>query len=456
MPAGDTHPRVLLVSCYELGHEPLGLSVPAGVLRRAGVAVATLDLAVAPLLPGAFEHASLVGISTPMHTALRLGQRVAERVRATNPRAHIVFYGLYAGLHRHHLVPHLADSCLDAECEASLLDLARAVLASPDPRAVPAPERVTGRARERDMDLTPARDAVARSPRHVRLAVAGTLRDVASVQATRGCKHTCRHCPLPSAYDGTFYALPVDRVLADIEAAAVRGAQHITFADPDFLNGPTHALRIAREFARRFAGMTFDVTAKIEHLKAHPDVVAALHDAGCLFVVSAVESFNDTVLDRLDKGHTRADALAVIRALRARGLALRPSLLPFTPWESRESLSDLFDIVASEGLVEHIDPVQYSIRLLIPEGSLLLNEPSLAGVTGPFDTVSLSYSWRHSDPGMDALARELAQLAAMAARESEPVSATFGRMRALVSPDAPALSTHASGPAPRLTEDWFC
>ena len=344
--------RVVLISCYELGHEPLGIAVPAGVLARAGIVPRTLDVAVGEFDAAAIAGARLVAISTPMHTALRLGVRVAARVRALNPTAHICFYGLYAGLNARHLVPTHADSCLGAECEASLLDLARATAGASHPRSVaPASPAPTARARERALDLTPHRPSLARHDRYVMLDVDGALRPVGYVPTTRGCKHLCRHCPLPAAYAGSFYAVPVARVLDDVAEVVARGARHITFADADFLNGPTHALRVARELHRRFAGVSFDYTAKIEHLYRHRDAVRELRELGNLFVVSAVESFNDEVLRHLDKGHTREQALEVIRFFDSLGIALRPSLVPFTPWETRASLCELLDIVASEGLV---------------------------------------------------------------------------------------------------------
>jgi hypothetical protein len=247
----------------------------------------------------------------------------------------------------------------------------------------------------------------------------------------------------------------LERVARDMDAVVARGARHITFADADFLNGPTHALRVARELHRRHAGVTFDYTAKIEHLLRHDDAVAELQDLGSLFVVSAVESFHDEVLRRLHKGHTAQDALAVIRRFRARALVLRPSLVPFTPWETRRSLTTLFETVAGEGLVEAIDPVQYSIRLLIPEGSLLIGDDSLA--LGAFDPVRFSYAWSHPDPGMDELQRALAAMAGDAASRHEDAHAVFGRMFAAVAPGrAPAAVSGRRGPTPRLTEDWFC
>lgn len=451
-----TTDAVVLVSCYELGHEPLGITVPAGVLARAGIRARTMDVAVGEFDAEAIAGARLVAISAPMHTALRLGMRVASRARELNPTAHICFYGMYADLNARLLVPQWADSCLGAEFEASLTELARAVSTAADPRTVAPPGPSSfARSRERSLDLTPRRGEDA-NDRYAKLVFDGALHRVGYVQTTRGCKHLCRHCPLPATYGGSFYAIPLERVLSDIATAVARGARHVTFADADFLNGPTHALRVARELSHRFPGVTFDYTAKIEHLHRHAKVVEELRDLGNLFVVSAVESFNDDVLRHLDKGHSREDALAVIRRFRDLGVALRPSLVPFTPWETHASLRELFDIVESEGLIGHIDAVQYSIRLLVPEGSLLLRHEPMRAFLGEFDSHALSYRWQHPDPGMDALQSVVARVAAEASATGLSIEEAFERVRAAVEPARATRILPRVAPTPRLTETWFC
>jgi hypothetical protein len=327
-----------------------------------------------------------------------------------------------------------------------------------NPRAIaPAPAAPAHVRASRVLDLTPLRDGLGPRDRYVRLDDGDVYRELGYVATTRGCKHLCRHCPLPPAYAGTFYALPVERVVDDIAVVVGRGARHVTFADADFLNGPTHALRVAREMARRFPGLTFDYTAKIEHLHRHDGVVRELQDLGSLFVVSAVESFNDAVLTALDKGHSRDDALAVVRRLRAQRLALRPTFVPFTPWETSASYAELFDIVEGEGLVDHIDPVQYSIRLLVPEGSLLLGAETMRSYLGSFDEETFSYAWAHPDPAMDALQRAIARMAAHAADADASPAEVFTRIRDAVAPGrAPQPRAHRAGRVPRLTENWFC
>src|SRR5262245_52900536 len=115
--------EVLLISCYELGHQPLGLASPLGFLERAGFAPAALDLSVERLDPEKVARARFVGLSVPMHTALRLAVRVAAEVRRLAPAAHVCFYGLYAPLHRDYLLAHGADSVLGGEYEEELTAL---------------------------------------------------------------------------------------------------------------------------------------------------------------------------------------------------------------------------------------------------------------------------------------------------------------------------------------------
>src|SRR5579859_1057301 len=113
-------PQVLLISCYELGHQPLELAWPLAALRQAGLEASAFDLAVQPFDPRAARSAKLVAIATPMQTALRLGVQAAARVRAANREAHICFFGLYAWLNQDYLLAHGADSVIGGEAEAPL------------------------------------------------------------------------------------------------------------------------------------------------------------------------------------------------------------------------------------------------------------------------------------------------------------------------------------------------
>jgi hypothetical protein len=261
-------------------------------------------------------------------------------------------------------------------------------------------------------------------------------------------------------YQGRFFAVPEELVLADLAAQVAAGAAHVTFGDPDFLNGPTHALRIARALHARFPKLTFDFTAKIEHLVRLPAAVAELAGLGAAFVTSAVESLSNRVLEALAKGHTRADALRAFELCREAGLPLRPSLVPFTPWSTLEDVVDLVETFEAYGVLPALDPVQLSIRLLIPPGSLLEGDPSIR--FEGLDPAALTWRWRHEDPRMDRLqARIAAEVEAAAAAREEPL-ATIARVKVLTLAEAGLPHGHVRILAPdqrrvpRLTESWFC
>jgi radical SAM superfamily enzyme YgiQ (UPF0313 family) len=456
---------ILLVSCYELGHQPAGLAMPLAFLRREGYTAETMDVSVEGFDEEKAKRARFAGVSVPMHTALRLGLSVAEAIRRINPSCHICFYGLYASLNASYLLDRVADSIIGGEFEGPLAALIKSL-----DNGGAAPEGVMTRSHRALPVLSrlnfpaPVRDGLPPLERYAKLDHMGEQRLTGYVEASRGCLHRCKHCPIPPVYNGRFFAVPADVVIEDIRRLVESGAQHITFGDPDFLNGPTHSLRLVRQMSRSFPGLTFDFTAKVEHIIKHRHLMPEFARSGCVFVVSAVESLSDVVLARLEKGHTRREISAALQILRDARIALRPSFVSFTPWTTIDDYIDALEFVETEGLIYHVDPVQYSIRLLVPPGSLLISEPDAGEWLGELVEDQFSYRWTHPDPHMDELHVQVSRLVEQAARNSEDASATFYKIcglayRARGEPSSmrlpKALSPLRARP-PRLTEAWFC
>lgn len=499
---------VLLLSTYDLGRQPFGLASPAAWLRQAGLEVVTRDLSRDRLQDDDVRRASFVAFYLPMHTATRLALPVINRVRQINPSVRLAAYGLYAPLSEALLRARGVHDVLGPEAEADLVRLAvsqrfstgvphegstraftgfsTGVLHEGSPRPFPrgfftevptqAPTGVptqgpTGFHAEvhdshrhdpasipRLQFLVPDRSGLPGASRYASLQMPdGSRRVAGATDTTRGCKHRCRHCPIVPVYDGQFRVVPIDVVLADIDQQIAAGAEHITFGDPDFFNGPTHARRIVEALHAAHPSVSYDVTVKVEHLRKHPDLLPVLARTGCLFVTSAVESFDDQVLARLEKGHTRADVFEVLRACREGGVTLVPTFVAFTPWTTLDSYRDFLETVHGSGLVEHVSPVQWGLRLLVTEGSRLLELGDIRQRVASFDSRTLTYPWRHEDPRVDALQTAIMHsVGVRLTRSRAEVFAVVRELAGLNAERAQSWDVLVRATIPYLNEPWYC
>ncbi len=447
---------ILLIACYELGHQPLSLAWPLAFLKQAGLEAETLDLAIQPLDETLVARADFVALSVPMHTALRIGVEAAHRIRVFNPHAHICFFGLYAWLNQEYLLKEVADSVLAGETEEELAALTQAykgvqpsTTSSPVLKRLPFP--------------TPERTHLKSIDQYARYAPPQAEMQLAGyVEASRGCLHVCNHCPIVPVYGGRFFVVPAEVVAADIRQQVSAGARHITFGDPDFLNGPKHALAVTRALHHEFPEVTFDFTAKVEHILEHRALFAEFAQLGCTFVVSAIESTSDAVLEKLGKGHTTADIDTVLGILDSVGIALQPTLVAFTPWTTLDDYLAQIEWIRERGLIEYIPPIHLSIRLLIPPRSAILALPEPKPWLGVLDEAGFTYRWAHPDPRMDTLQTRVAEIVEVAAQVEELAPVTYSKIRALAyatagkpTPDSEIQVTPRPTP-PRLTENWFC
>jgi radical SAM superfamily enzyme YgiQ (UPF0313 family) len=474
--------RIVLISTYELGRQPFGLVSPAAWLRRRGHEVACFDLTRQELDWGAVETAELIAIYLPMHTATRLACKLIPTVRARNSEAHICCYGLYAPMNAEYLRTLGVETILGGEFEGGLVRLAErlggrdeqlAQAGTKEPQILEGePSRGAARCAptsqsepmislERLKFEVPDRGGLAAISKYAHLVLpGGGYRVVGSTEASRGCKHLCRHCPIVPVYNGVFRIVARDVVLADVRQQVAAGAQHISFGDPDFFNGIRHAMELIEEFHAEFPAVTYDATIKIEHLRKHEAQLARLRDTGCLFVISAVESVDDEILTRLDKGHAREDFLYVARKFRELGMTLHPTFVPFTPWTTLNGYLDLLRVLAAEELIENVAPIQLGIRLLIPEGSRLLELEDVRNGVGAFDAESLVYPWRNADGRVDLLSEAVQGIAAEGERKKESRVAAFARIweaaHLAAGMEVPSLQVRERRGVPFLSEPWYC
>jgi len=457
--------NIVLISTYELGRQPFGLASPAAWLGAGGHQVVLLDLSRQALDEAAIQSANLIGIYLPMHTATRLAAQLIPSLRKLNPSAHLCCYGLYAPMNVEYLAALGVSTFLGGEFEQGLAQLAEHLRPNGNSkqRSI-TPEPASMVSLERQRFIRPDRQGLPplRNYAHVLLPF-GEHRVAGYTEASRGCKHLCRHCPIVPVYKGVFRIVDPEVVLEDIRQQVGAGAGHITFGDPDFFNGVGHALALVEALHREFPRLTYDVTIKIEHLRKHQKHLATLRDTGCLFVTSAVESLDNDVLAKLDKGHTQEDFLEVHQAFRELGMVLQPTFVPFTPWTTPARYLELLHALRENELIENVAPIQLAIRLLIPAGSRLLELEEVPYLVAPFDPESLAYPWRHPDPRVDALCEEIQWIVAASEKQKRSRRAIFERIWQAAHKAAGLDEAFASLPVlpsratiPFLNEPWYC
>jgi radical SAM superfamily enzyme YgiQ (UPF0313 family) len=451
----------VLVNPYELGRQPFALAQPAAWLKREGFAVRCLDLSLQKLGAEILEDAGLVAVYVGMHTATRIAVQALPRIRRLAPKAHLCVYGLYAPMNEALLRGLGVDTVLGGEVEPALASLCRRLRADGTATGTQTRQSEPVISLNRIAFQVPDRSGLPKLSRYAHLVLPdGSTRIAGFAEGSRGCKHLCRHCPVVPVYQGKFRIVPVDVVMEDVRQQVKEGATHISFGDPDFFNGPTHGLRLARALHEAFPHVTFDATIKIQHLIDHRELLPELRASGCLFITSAVEAVDDDILRLLDKNHTSRDFDRAVALTREACIALAPTFVAFTPWTTLEGYIALLERLVELQLVESVPPVQFTIRLLVPEGSWLLKLPGFREKLLAFDPALLGYPWIHPDPRVDRLQQNLQAEVARCEREAVPRREVFAAIWRIAhetaARPAPKLAGNLGAPIPRLSEPWYC
>jgi hypothetical protein len=380
-----------------------------------------------------------------MHTATRLADEVVVEIDRARPDLPVALYGLYAGVGSADV-----DARLEGEYEPGLIEWSSGA--------------AVGRRRHigRSEFSVPDRDGMAPLGEYAHLENAplpGPSTVLAgAVEASHGCRHRCRHCPIPAVYDGRMRIVPRSQVLADISNLVSAGARHVTFADPDFLNAPAHSLAILERAHADHPEITFDATVKVQHILEQRDIWPKLAGMNLIFVVSAFESVDPRTLEILDKGHTVEGMAAAIDIMRSTGIHVRPTWLPFLPWTTTGDVAGIFEFVERHELAGCVDPVQMSIRLLIPKGSLLESHPAVVPHLRRYDSTNLTWAWDFAHPETADLHKDLEAIAAGASDCGQDAVMTLNEMSEAVSRvhGRPLRPFEDGAVVPRLSESWFC
>ena len=449
--------KVSLISPYEIGRQPFALAQPAAWLKTAGFEVECIDLSVESFDSSRILGSKVVAIHLAMHTGARLASQIIPKIKQIKSVQAICVYGLYAPVNEEYFRSLGCEYVFGGESEADIQSLCESIRQkSPTDhlkRLRPSLDKLSF--------VRPDRSLLPELDRYSRLVLAdGTVKTVGFVEATRGCKHLCKHCPVVPVYEGRFRVIPVRVALDDIRQQAEAGAEHFSFGDPDFLNGPGHSRRIIEKFRAEFPNHTWDATIKVEHLVKYPDLLQFFADNGCLFITTAVESIEDEILQKLDKGHTASDFRKSLALLRKLGISMIPTFVPFTPWTTLKGYRDLLKEIVELGLVNSVAPVQLSIRLLLPRGSKLLQSADRDIWLNEFNPELLGFDWTHPDSSVDLLHKSVQQWIMDADSPSMTRNEAFMGVWKLVHQaldmPSPELEFSDGAAVPTMTENWYC
>ncbi|MEE2694016.1 MAG: CUAEP/CCAEP-tail radical SAM protein [Pseudomonadota bacterium] len=448
-------PNVVLISTYDLGRQPYSIALASALVGRKGAKVCCNDLAVEDLASENISNADLIALHLPMHTATRLAVEVLPRIRELNQCATIVCYGNYAVMNKPYLISMGVDVVLGGEAETALADLCSA------PMVVKQSKAANSIYPQRQRYVLPDRTGLGELSRYSHLILPSGVPKVAGyTESTRGCKHVCKHCPVVPVYEGRFFAVDRDLVMQDIEQQIEMGAKHITFGDPDFFNGPKHGIRVVEMLSKRHPGLTYDVTIKVEHLLGYAELLPILRETGCLFVTTAVESFDDQILKILDKGHTRADFAEAVEICSKLNLNLVPTFVAFTPWTTPKTYLEFLREIVHFDLISRVPVVQYSLRLLVPRGSLMLDQDAFREFVGAYDPDALSYTWNYQSSSVGPFEAEVGRAVEVFVEAGLPAVDAFSELWRLVHHEneiqAPRLPSPTSLSLPSMSEPWYC
>ena len=449
--------KVVLISPYEIGRQPFALAEPAAWLVRAGFAVECIDLANENWQQSRVDGAELIAIHLIMHAGARLAAEIIPDIKVSNPQTRICVYGLYAPVNEDYFRSLGCSFVFGAEAEADIVALCNALRDNTCTKQF----EITQKQPKKTDFIVPDRSGLPSLSEYSSLQLPdGTNKVVGFAESSRGCKHLCRHCPVVPVYGGKFRVVPVDVVLQDIRQQINNGAEHISFGDPDFLNGPGHARRIIQNMHAEFPEMTWDATIKIEHLLKHQPLLEEFASRNCLFITSAVESIEDKVLEKLEKGHTADDFYRALDIFSELDIIMLPTFVPFTPWTSLDGYLRLLQEIVRLQLINSTTPVQLSIRLLLPEGSRLLELDDIGNYLQPFDSSMLGYPWTHPDSRVDELQNEIQNWVMEAESQGLSRQQIFAGIweQSHTANGAPIPELHQGDQpqVPQMSEPWYC
>ncbi len=167
--------------------------------------------------------------------------------------------------------------------------------------------------------------------------------------ASRGCMwRRCSFCP-EKTEDNPYDPLPVNRVMADISELTGKTESVLVH----FLDNAM-SISLMRALSETAGGIPWYGFARISRELTDIDFCKALKRSGCAMLKLGLESGDQRVLDRMQKGIDLETASRALKTLKKAGISTYVYLLFGTPWESASSAGKTLEFT-----VRHSDAIGF-------------------------------------------------------------------------------------------------
>ncbi len=179
-----------------------------------------------------------------------------------------------------------------------------------------------------------------------------------TVEAIRGCCHTCSFCAYPAAFGKTVYKRPVKEVVAEIEAL---NTKHVTFPDVNLITDRAYAIELFTALIPLKIIWLGLVTSSVG---IDDELMEVFRKSGCRGLLIGFESITQESQQYIHKGVNRVDSyVALMEKLHDNGILVQ-GCFAFGGDEEDESV---FDRTVEMIIKAKIDLPRFSILTPFPK-----------------------------------------------------------------------------------------
>ncbi len=251
-----------------------------------------------------------------------------------------------------------------------------AQIAGADFAAMPEVSRVVGNADKADASALRGAERLAVSdifqisPRGHSAAGAPQGRARGYVEIQNGCDHRCTFCVIPFGR-GNSRSIPSDIVVSRVRDLAAAGVAEVVLTGVDLtswgagLPGEPKLGDLVRRVLREVSDLPRLRLSSIDAAEIDPELMACLAEERRLMphLHLSLQSGDDLILKRMKRRHSRADALALVAAVRAvrPEVAFGADLIAGFPTESDTAFENTLSLIEEAG-VAYVHAFPYSPR----------------------------------------------------------------------------------------------